>query len=382
MAETRILAPLLGQVERADGKAILIGDPHQLPAVGAGGLFAAIVERNGAVELHENRRQHDELERGALAAIRAGRGRDYLAYAERRRATRRLRRPDRDTRATARRLVAARPARPRRQRHDRPPPPRRRRAQRARPRCSPTEPAASAQNGSSPTPASSSPPATASSASATPTHSASRTAPAERSRRSTPNGAYATASRPTAADVIELPARYLERRPRPPRLRAHRPRRQGATVERAFVLGRDEGTLQEWGYVALSRAREATRLYVVGEHVADDRHAPDRGTRSSLDRFATALEASGQERLAVRADEATRARRADQPATFDDLAVPETKREALRAIDRVRRTLLSGDATSPDVTRQLAELDAERRRLRCEPAPPARRRRDGVERAR
>ena len=40
MAETRILAPLLERVERAGGKALLIGDPHQLPAVGAGGLFA------------------------------------------------------------------------------------------------------------------------------------------------------------------------------------------------------------------------------------------------------------------------------------------------------------------------------------------------------
>src|SRR5207248_7749947 len=36
---------------------------------------------------------------------------------------------------------------------------------------------------------------------------------------------------------------------------------QGVTVERAFVLGSGEARLQEWGYVALSRAREATRLY-------------------------------------------------------------------------------------------------------------------------
>ena len=58
------------------------GDPHQLPAVGAGGLFAGIVERQGAVVLTENRRQRDELERDALARVRAGVGRDYLAYAE------------------------------------------------------------------------------------------------------------------------------------------------------------------------------------------------------------------------------------------------------------------------------------------------------------
>ncbi len=82
MAETRVLAPLLDRVDQAHGKAVLIGDPHQLPAVGAGGLFAGIVERHGAVELTENRRQHDPDERRALKAIRDGVGRDYLAFAD------------------------------------------------------------------------------------------------------------------------------------------------------------------------------------------------------------------------------------------------------------------------------------------------------------
>ncbi len=68
MADTRVLAPILELVEKAAGKAVLVGDPHQLPAVGAGGLFAGIVERHGAIELTENRRQQDELEREALAA--------------------------------------------------------------------------------------------------------------------------------------------------------------------------------------------------------------------------------------------------------------------------------------------------------------------------
>src|SRR6185436_18741116 len=75
---------VLELVEQANAKAILIGDPHQLPAVGAGGLFAGIVEREGAVVLTENRRQRDELERDALARVRSGVGRDYLAYAEKR----------------------------------------------------------------------------------------------------------------------------------------------------------------------------------------------------------------------------------------------------------------------------------------------------------
>lgn len=82
MADTRTLAPLLERVKRAGGKAVLIGDPSQLPAVGAGSLFAGIVERHGAVKLTENRRQRDPAEREALAALRDGTGRDYLAFAD------------------------------------------------------------------------------------------------------------------------------------------------------------------------------------------------------------------------------------------------------------------------------------------------------------
>jgi len=84
MAETRVLAPILERVERAGGKAVLIGDPRQLPAVGAGGLFVGIVERHGALELVGNRRQRDPLEREALEAIRRGDGREYLVFAEQR----------------------------------------------------------------------------------------------------------------------------------------------------------------------------------------------------------------------------------------------------------------------------------------------------------
>src|SRR6266540_4025792 len=43
MADTRTLTRVLLQVERAEGKVVLVGDPAQLPAVGPGGLYAAIV---------------------------------------------------------------------------------------------------------------------------------------------------------------------------------------------------------------------------------------------------------------------------------------------------------------------------------------------------
>ncbi|MGH3133445.1 MAG: ATP-dependent DNA helicase, partial [Gaiellaceae bacterium] len=84
MAETRVLAPVLELVERAEGRAILVGDPHQLPSVGAGGLFPALCERLGAINLADNRRQRDLSERRALALLRAGQPEPYLAHAAKR----------------------------------------------------------------------------------------------------------------------------------------------------------------------------------------------------------------------------------------------------------------------------------------------------------
>jgi ATP-dependent exoDNAse (exonuclease V) alpha subunit len=81
MAETRVLAPLLEHVANAWGKLVLVGDPAQLPAVGAGGLFRAIADETGAVELTENRRQPDAAEQDALRSLRDGRRHEYLAWA-------------------------------------------------------------------------------------------------------------------------------------------------------------------------------------------------------------------------------------------------------------------------------------------------------------
>ncbi|HEU5478040.1 MAG TPA: MobF family relaxase [Gaiellaceae bacterium] len=83
MAGTRILAPLLHAVDRAQGKLLLVGDPAQLPAVGAGGLYQALCDRLGPLELNGNRRQRDPLEREALALLRTGDPEPYLAYAAR-----------------------------------------------------------------------------------------------------------------------------------------------------------------------------------------------------------------------------------------------------------------------------------------------------------
>lgn len=83
MAETRVLAPLLQLVDQAEGKLVLVGDPGQLPAVGAGGLYQALCDRLEVIELSSNRRQLDPLEREGLARLRAGDPEPYLAYAAR-----------------------------------------------------------------------------------------------------------------------------------------------------------------------------------------------------------------------------------------------------------------------------------------------------------
>jgi hypothetical protein len=72
MVGTRTLARLLGQVERAGAKVVLCGDAAQLPEIDAGGTFRALCRRLGAVDLQINRRQRQAWERDALDALRRG----------------------------------------------------------------------------------------------------------------------------------------------------------------------------------------------------------------------------------------------------------------------------------------------------------------------
>lgn len=71
-AGTRDLPRLLGEVERTGAKAVLVGDPKQLPEIAAGGLFAALTERQPVIELKDNRRQQHEWEIEALRQLRYG----------------------------------------------------------------------------------------------------------------------------------------------------------------------------------------------------------------------------------------------------------------------------------------------------------------------
>ena len=65
---------------------------------------------------------------------------------------------------------------------------------------------------------------------------------------------------------------------------------QSLTVERAFVLAPDHGEHREWGYMALSRARRATRIYVTEAALEIETHATGRGL-NRLARVLTALAA-------------------------------------------------------------------------------------------
>ncbi|HXN62597.1 MAG TPA: MobF family relaxase, partial [Acidimicrobiales bacterium] len=79
MVGTRSLGRLIEAAEIADAKVVLVGDPRQLPEIEAGGALAALVARIGAVELTENRRQVERWERLALSALRHGRSEVALA---------------------------------------------------------------------------------------------------------------------------------------------------------------------------------------------------------------------------------------------------------------------------------------------------------------
>ena len=72
MVGTRDLARLLEAAEELRGKLVLVGDDRQLPEIQAGGLFSALADRLGAIELSEVRRQREAWDRDALAALRDG----------------------------------------------------------------------------------------------------------------------------------------------------------------------------------------------------------------------------------------------------------------------------------------------------------------------
>jgi conjugative relaxase-like TrwC/TraI family protein len=72
MADTRRLSALIDTTRRSGSKLMLVGDEAQLSSIGAGGLFATITERVPAAELTEVHRAREEWEREAWTQVRAG----------------------------------------------------------------------------------------------------------------------------------------------------------------------------------------------------------------------------------------------------------------------------------------------------------------------
>ena len=358
MADTRTLTRALFEVERAEGKAVLVGDPAQLPAVGPGGLFSAIVERNGAIELHDNRRQRDELERRALALLREGGSRDYLAHAaqhgrltvaaDRVEAKAQLvadwwqaargdlagsamiayRRADVAELNTVARTLLDREGRLGRDRlrldsgielavGD-------------RILCTRNDRRLEVANGS--------------------------------------RGTISAVDREQRAIEVELddhrrltlPARYLDAGHVAHAYALTGHKTQGLTVERAFVLADDRRALREWGYVALSRAREQTRLYTTANELEPDAppHRPE--PASPFDRLADALTRPAAETLAT--DAAT-----SRPEPTERAALARQSRQLIE-----RQLALEKEHL--DTTRRRNQTDRQARRpRRVRPRPPRRR---------
>jgi conjugative relaxase-like TrwC/TraI family protein len=293
MAETRVLAPTLELVRQAEGKAILVGDPGQLPAVGAGGLYAALCDRLGALDLSENHRQHELSERQALALLRAGHSERYLTHA----AKHGRLQVDEDATAAKQRLledwwqatahdsddaimIAYRRADIRdlnqaghtlMLRAGRLGPDALRFGQREfragdRVLCRHNEPHLGIHNGT-------------------------RANVIEL-------GQNGLSIRTDAGALRRLPSRYVDRHlDHGYALTGHAA--QGATVERAFVLLEDRGALQEWGYVACSRARSETRLYLASPSHEPRLHTADRQPQRLPDATARALATPAAEPLAA-----------------------------------------------------------------------------------
>jgi conjugative relaxase-like TrwC/TraI family protein len=80
MVGTRHLTQLLTHVHAAGGKLVLVGDPHQLGEIDAGGMFTALAAQRTPLSLTGNQRQSDPAEQAALVQLRDGHIDQALEY--------------------------------------------------------------------------------------------------------------------------------------------------------------------------------------------------------------------------------------------------------------------------------------------------------------
>lgn len=85
MVGSRQLGRVLDQARQAGAKVVLVGDERQLQPIEAGAAFRAVVERVGAAEIREVRRQtrHEWAREASQAFARGAVGEGLAAYAER-----------------------------------------------------------------------------------------------------------------------------------------------------------------------------------------------------------------------------------------------------------------------------------------------------------
>jgi len=81
MARTADLDRLVDHAQRSQWRLVLVGDPHQLQAVGRGGMFAELCETGRTVELDRLHRFEHEWEATASLRLRAGDSRALATYA-------------------------------------------------------------------------------------------------------------------------------------------------------------------------------------------------------------------------------------------------------------------------------------------------------------
>jgi conjugative relaxase-like TrwC/TraI family protein len=79
MADTRRLAAVTDLAHRNGSKLLLVGDQAQLPSIGAGGMFASLQEGVPTAELTEVHRARNEWERDAWGQVRSGEATRALA---------------------------------------------------------------------------------------------------------------------------------------------------------------------------------------------------------------------------------------------------------------------------------------------------------------
>ena len=115
---------------------------------------------------------------------------------------------------------------------------------------------------------------------------------------------------------------------------------QGATVERAVIIGTPEDFTNEWAYTALSRARDPVTVHVVAEPADRSGRAEfapgtdERTTEETIDRMRAAMQRREREDLAID--------QVDWQCTSTD-RTPVSAEAAAEAIERAQRRQLALD---------------------------------------